>query len=338
MGRAALLGTLAALALGAAAPAPAEAASWAQPQIRVVVRKNVMGPSVAAFRARDPLTRGALAQAMSAVTGVKRTSAQPDRVVLMWELDRALVRAAGLLGSAQHVLTETKAAGLAPPARIGTEVVARLLGLRYDHPSQDDGLELRPRDKATRAEAAYSFAKLLELNSWTIPSAKTRADALHLPALTDWQRRILRRAVSFVGFPYVWGGTSEKKQTLFGVTSRGGFDCSGFAWRIYRLQSYTGAPQLSTVLRGRTASAMAGEVPVTARVKRRSGLKPGDLVFFSEKGTKAKPRDVSHMGIYAGGGWFVHSSSQGTTMTTLSGWYADRFAWGRRPLREAGLR
>jgi hypothetical protein len=24
-------------------------------------------------------------------------------------------------------------------------------------------------------------------------------------------------------------------------------------------------------------------------------------------------------------------------MTTLAGWYADRFAWGRRPLREAGL-
>jgi cell wall-associated NlpC family hydrolase len=43
------------------------------------------------------------------------------------------------------------------------------------------------------------------------------------------------------------------------------------------------------------------------------------------------------MGIYVGNGWFVHSSSQGTTMTTLSGWYAERFAWGRRPLREAGL-
>jgi cell wall-associated NlpC family hydrolase len=43
------------------------------------------------------------------------------------------------------------------------------------------------------------------------------------------------------------------------------------------------------------------------------------------------------MGIYAGGGWFVHASTQGTTMQTLTGWYAERFAWGRRPLREAGL-
>jgi cell wall-associated NlpC family hydrolase len=81
---------------------------------------------------------------------------------------------------------------------------------------------------------------------------------------------------------------------------------------------------------------MSGEVPKSARIGR-SGLQPGDLVFFSERGREARPADVSHMGIYAGGSWFVHSSSQGTTMTTLSGWYAERFAWGRRPLREAGL-
>ena len=105
----------------------------------------------------------------------------------MLELDRALVRAAGLLGSARHVLAEARAAGLAPPARFGSEVVARLLGLRYNHPSNRDGLELLPGDPATRAEAAYSFAKLLELSPWTAPSAKARAD-FDLPELTDWQR------------------------------------------------------------------------------------------------------------------------------------------------------
>ena len=295
-----------------------------------------MGPSVSAFRPKSPLTRGALAEAMSAVTGVPRSAAAPDRVVPMSKLQRALVRAAGLLGAARHLNAEAAAARLEPPRRFGTETVARLLGLRYNHPAANDGLELRPGDTATRAEAAYSFAKLLQLSDWSIPHARSRAEAFDLPGLTAWQRRILRRAISFVGFPYVWGGTSERRQTLFGVTSRGGFDCSGFAWRIYRLESYPGAPQLRDTLRGRTASAMAGEVPKSARV-RRARLRPGDLVFFSERGREARAADVSHMGIYAGGGWFVHSSSQGTTMTTLSGWYEDRFAWGRRPLREAGL-
>jgi NlpC/P60 family len=334
MRRAALLALLGAVSLGASAPAGA--ASWADPQIRVVVEHGVMGPSVSAFRPRSPLTRGALAEAMSAVTGVPRSAAAPDRVVPMSKLQRALVRAAGLLGAARHLNAEAAAAGLEPPRRFGTETVARLLGLRYNHPAANDGLELRPGDTATRAEAAYSFAKLLQLSDWSIPYARSRAETFDLPGLTAWQRRILRRAISFVGFPYVWGGTSERRQTLFGVTSRGGFDCSGFAWRIYRLESYPGAPQLRDTLRGRTASAMAGEVPKSARV-RRARLRPGDLVFFSERGREARPADVSHMGIYAGGGWFVHSSSQGTTMTTLSGWYEDRFAWGRRPLREAGL-
>ncbi len=67
MRRAALLVSLAALAL--AATGTAEAASWAQPQIRVVVRSKAMGPSVAKFRPGAPFTRGELAKAMSVVTG-----------------------------------------------------------------------------------------------------------------------------------------------------------------------------------------------------------------------------------------------------------------------------
>jgi cell wall-associated NlpC family hydrolase len=334
MRRAALLPILVVLVLVAAAPAAA--ASWADPQIRVVVREGVMGPSVASFRPQDRLTRGALAHALGVLTGNERTANRPDRVVRMQTLERALVRAAGLVGSARHVQAEARAAGLEPPARFGAEVVARMLGLRYNHPSARDGLELRPGDPATRAEAAFSFATLLQLSDWSAPYVESRAASFDLPHLRSWQRRILSRGVSFVGFPYVWGGTSERRQTLFGVTSRGGFDCSGFAWRVYRLEAYPGAPQLRDVLRGRTASAMAGEVRASQRI-RRAGLRPGDLIFFAEGGTEARARDVSHMGIYAGGGWFVHSSNQGTTLTTLSGWYAERFAWGRRPLREAGV-
>jgi cell wall-associated NlpC family hydrolase len=333
MRRATLLALLAALTLSAA---PAGAASWAQPQIRFVVAEGVMGPSVTGFRPQAALTRGALAAAMTKLTGVSQSPANPGQAVRMRALEQALVRAAGMLDTAKRLQAEAVAAGLAPPSRFGTEVVARMLGLRYNHPSADDGLELRPGDVATRAEAAYSFAKLLQLSEWTIPYIESQADRFDLPELTEWQQRILARAVDFVGFPYVWGGTSEREQTLFGVTSRGGFDCSGFAWRIYRLQHYAGAGALDDTLRGRTASQMAGEVPKSARIAR-AGLRPGDLVFFAEEGTAARPADVSHMGIYMGRGWFVHSSNQGTTVTTLSGWYAERFAWGRRPLHEAGL-
>jgi cell wall-associated NlpC family hydrolase len=330
---AALLALLGVLALGSS---PAGAASWAQPQIRVVVAEGLMGPSVSGFRPQAPLTRGALANAVARLTGVAQTPAHPGRAVRMRALEHGLVRAAGMLGTARRVQDEAAAAGLSPPARFGAEVIARMLGLRFNHPAADDWLELRPGDTTTRAEAAYSFAKLLQLSDWTVPYVESRREDFDLPELTTWQRRILTRAVSFVGFPYVWGGTSERRQTLFGVTSRGGFDCSGFAWRIYRLQRYSGGEALQDTLRGRTASQMAGEVPKSARIGR-AGLKPGDLVFFSEQGKEARPADVSHMGIYLGRGWFVHSSSQGTTMTTFSGWYAERFAWGRRPLREAGL-
>jgi cell wall-associated NlpC family hydrolase len=322
------------LALGLAAPAGA--ASWAQPQIRAVVAHGLMGPSVAAFRPERPLTRRQLGVALAAYTGEAQVVVDPERPVVMWELQRALVRAAGLGPWAVRVRAEARAAGLEPKPYFGAEVVARLLRLRFNHPAARDFRELRPRDVATRAEAAYSFAGLLGTSDWTKQSVAATADALAFPALTAWQRRVLRRAVSFVGYPYVWGGTSEARQTLFGVTSRGGFDCSGFVWRVYKTQRFAGGSRLQTVLRGRTTYQMSGEFPRTARI-RRAGLRPGDLVFFGMHGPSSRPSEVTHMGIYAGNGWFVHSSGQGTTMTTLSGWYAERFAWGRRPLREAGL-
>jgi cell wall-associated NlpC family hydrolase len=81
---------------------------------------------------------------------------------------------------------------------------------------------------------------------------------------------------------------------------------------------------------------MSGEVPRAKRIPL-AKLQPGDVVFFGLAGTRSTPTQVSHAGIYAGSGWFVHSSSQGVALSTLSGWYRDKFAWARRPLAEAGL-
>ena len=119
-------------------------------------------------------------------------------------------------------------------------------------------LELLPGDDATRAEAAFSAAQILGFDDWQTQAVRDAALGFELPELTPWQRRILKTAVSFIGFPYVWGGTSEKTQTLRRVQTPGGFDCSGFVWRVYKLQAYPGAPQLSGVIRGRTTMQMSG--------------------------------------------------------------------------------
>ncbi len=129
---------------------------------------------------------------------------------------------------------------------------------------------------------------------------------------------------------------SENTQTLFGVTSRGGFDCSGFVWRVYKTEPYEDAPRLGSTIRGRTTYDMSGEFARSKRV-RKAGLLPADIIFFGDRGPQSAPSEVGHAGISLGGGWFVHSSSQGVTMVPLAGWYSDSFAWGRRPLREVGL-
>jgi hypothetical protein len=311
--------------------------SWAQPQIKVVTAQGLMGGNPATFKPDLPLTHNALADLVAGLTQQEAAvPAEPEASVTMASLDSSLVKSVGLRESASAFASGARDAGLAPPTRFGTEVVARLLGLRTNHPTGQDSLELLPNDPATRAEAAFSAARILEFGDWEMQGVQDVALTFELPDLTAWQRRILRTAVSFIGYPYIWGGTSENTQAPLGVHTPGGFDCSGFVWRVYKLQMYPGAPQLSQVIRGRTTMRMSGEVPKSARI-RFADLEPGDVLFFGARGRKSKPAQVDHTGIYLGNGWFIHSSGYGVALAQLDGWYASGFAWGRRPLSEAGL-
>jgi len=313
------------------------ASSWAAPDIRAVVAAGVMGPDVATFRPQDPLTRGDLATLVAGLTDrPEQPVSNPAAPVTMAGLDAKLVGALALSPVAAGTLRAARDAGLRPPTRFGTEVVARLLGLRFNHPAAQDDLELLPADPATRAEAAYSAARILRFDGSEAKRAAETLTTFSLPVLGPFQTQILQTAFSLVGFPYVWGGTSERAESPFRVSARGGFDCSGFVWRVYKLQPYPGAPTLAATLRGRTTYAMSGEVAAAKRVPF-AKLQPGDVIFFGAAGPRSKPAQVDHAGIYAGGGWFVHSSSQGVTLTPLTGWYRTRFAWARRPLAEAAL-
>jgi cell wall-associated NlpC family hydrolase len=325
--------------LSALSPAFAAAkpgTSWAQAELKTVVAAGIMAKAAAA-RPDDPLTR---AELETIVAGLTHTDAAPTAApaakVTLAGLDARLVSALGLSDSAKLFTDAAKTAGIVPPSRFGTEALARLLGLRVNHPATLDALELSPGQPATHAEAAYSAARILQLGEGDAQALQELAPSFVLPALTPWQKKILSTAVRFIGYPYVWGGESEFTESPFGPQIHGGFDCSGFVWRVYKVEQYADGGNLPNMLLGRTTYTMSGEVPAAKRIPY-AKLQPADIVFFGGGGPKSKPKQVDHMGIYLGNGWFIHSSGYGVAITTLSGWYAKRFAWGRRPLAEAGL-
>jgi cell wall-associated NlpC family hydrolase len=329
------LTTLLALVFVSAAAAKPSAPSWAQAEIHLLVSKGLL-PKRAAARPDDPVTQDELGRLLTAVSfGVPAEALDPYASVTMAELDAKLVAALGLSPSASHFLHRARSAGLKPPSRFGTEVVARLLGLRTNHPAAQDARELRHDEFATRAEAAFSAVRILKFKGWEVEGVKKAAAAFSLPALDSWQKRLLSTAVGRIGLPYIWAGTSDFPQAPLGVQVNGGFDCSGFAWRVFK-HPHPGAAALAATLKGRTAAAMAGEVPPAKRIGF-TRLRPADLLFFGVAGARSKPAQVDHMGIALGNGWMIHSSRHGVALAELTGWYRDKFAWARRPLAEAGL-
>lgn len=327
-------------ALFTIAPVPTAAAEedthWGQEYMQTVVDAGLMAPSVADFRPDDVLTKAEFAELLTGLTGRPHHAKKPEQAVRVAQFHKRLVNAVGLGPAANQFRIAVGDAGLTPPKRIGFETVARLLGLRINHDAENDARELLPRQRITRVEAAYSIARVLGLEEWRIPYIEGLASSFALPEYTPWQNAVLTRAVQWVGYPYVWGGYAERKQRLFGREVSGGFDCSGFIWRVYKTELYPDAPALNETIVGRTTYSMSGAIKKRDRI-RRDDLQPGDLLFFGNKGPKSKPKHVGHSGIYLGAGWIIHSSRSGTTLHPLSGWYEETFAWARRPLAEAGL-
>ena len=241
--------------------------------------------------------------------------------------DALLVQQLGLGDVAAHVQQVAASAGLKPPSYFGTEVVARFLGLRYNHPSGEDSLELYPWNTITRAEAAHSFAVALQQGGWAVQSAREALGAFALPHYSSDQLRVLRIAVSKIGMPYVWAGTTDGTEDGL---EHGGYDCSGFAWRVYKV---SGLPWGRQIL-GRTAAEQGGGIPKSRRIHLQS-VQGGDLLFFGSAhfNSTASEANVDHEGIALSSEWAIHSSSQGVYVLPLdSGWLAQQFTWARRVL------
>ena len=113
-------------------------------------------------------------------------------------------------------------------------------------------------------------------------------------------------AKSFLGTRYVWGGASPS-----------GFDCSGFTMYVYAHFGY------------RMSHGASDQLYAFTRVSSAQRL-PGDLVFFSYGGG-----DISHVGIYLGGGAFIHATSNGgVKISYFDGYYSSTYVGAVRILAD----
>ena len=130
-------------------------------------------------------------------------------------------------------------------------------------------------------------------------------------ALTDEKfRRMITEAEKYLGYPYVWGGSSPSTS----------FDCSGFVswvinhcgngWNVGRL----GAMGLEDIC-----------TPVS-----KANARPGDLIFFKNTYDAPYPNRPTHVGIYVGDGMMIHCGSPiSYASIETSYWQSHFYGFGR---------
>jgi cell wall-associated NlpC family hydrolase len=130
-------------------------------------------------------------------------------------------------------------------------------------------------------------------------SAPVNTSPIAAPPPSSVGARAVAVAMGYLGVPYVWGGASPS-----------GFDCSGLVMYAFG-QVGVRLPHSSYAQYGYGSPVAQGD------------LQPGDLVFFDGLG---------HVGIYVGGGSFIHAPHTGTVVqiSSLSGWYASAYVGARR--------
>lgn len=179
----------------------------------------------------------------------------------------------------------------------GIGAVVRSSGL------DDDTLERYDVLMGTRGNRDDLFGDV----SFAVPGEYTDYD-IPGEALTDARfANMIREAEKYLGYPYVWGGSSPSTS----------FDCSGFvSWVINHCGNGWNVGRL-------TANGLMGVCDIIPA----SAAKPGDLIFF--QGTY-DTSGASHVGIYVGGGMMIHCGNPiSYASIETSYWQQHFYCYGR---------
>ena len=168
-----------------------------------------------------------------------------------------------------------------------------LTEIPYENKASSNSPKFFRRGKSTGVAPSASA-----LNG-TTSSASQSSSAVSLTG-----QAIVEEAQKYLGTPYVYGGASPS-----------GFDCSGLVY--YVLKTLGCSPN-------RTPEAQYSHGTYVSK----ANLQPGDLVFFSGNGST-----ITHVGIYAGNGQFIHAPNSRSTVSyasLTSGYWSEHFYGARR--------
>lgn len=165
-----------------------------------------------------------------------------------------------------------------------------------DKPIQD----VTSRGNGEREVTVVEESKTVESNE-----SEEKAEINKESTTSSEGEKIVSYAKKYVGYDYVSGGSSPKT----------GFDCSGLTYYVYNSFGYS---------MGRTCTAQSK----MGKSVSRENLSAGDLIFFNNGGDGS----IGHVGIYIGGGQFVHAenSRTGVRIDTINSGYYNKYYYTAR--------
>jgi cell wall-associated NlpC family hydrolase len=248
---------------------------------------------------------------LNQVETVNSVASQDSQVIFeVTRFKRDVTKRAAFLRAAharqEHVVAERAAAkqqveaGMAERQRLLGSIKDEIVRLQAEERARQERLRIEAQGRLQAQLAAQQRAIEAAQAQEVVGASAVSPDESVTVAPPSRYGGAVGIAMQYLGVPYVWGGASPS-----------GFDCSGLTMYVYA--------QVGVSLPHHAATQYTLGVPVS-----RSDLQPGDLVFFDGLG---------HMGMYIGGGQFIHAPHTGDVVkiSSLSDpWYAATYVGARR--------